>query len=127
MSHFVERELAGQTIRRETGKVARQAGGSGWLLQGETVAKFGDGISVGGADDGEYGPVRVLSPTRAVADLVVADDADLEGHTLVVRTGSERISRPRGRMTRRSACVSTFLTIRFIHKGLAAEIGIVDH
>lgn len=37
MSHSVERELAGRTLRIEAGKVAKQAGGSVWLTQGDTV------------------------------------------------------------------------------------------
>ncbi|HZP82110.1 MAG TPA: polyribonucleotide nucleotidyltransferase [Chthonomonadaceae bacterium] len=37
MVHSVERELAGRTLRLETGKVAKQAGGAIWLTQGDTV------------------------------------------------------------------------------------------
>ena len=37
MSQSVERELAGRTLRLETGKVAKQAGGAIWLTQGDTV------------------------------------------------------------------------------------------
>ena len=37
MSQSVERELAGRTLRIETGKVAKQAGGAVWLFQGDTV------------------------------------------------------------------------------------------
>ena len=37
MSHSVERELAGRTLRIETGKVAKQAGGAVWLSQGDTI------------------------------------------------------------------------------------------
>ena len=37
MFQSVERELAGKTLRIETGKVAKQAGGAVWVYQGETV------------------------------------------------------------------------------------------
>ncbi len=37
MSQSVERELAGRTLRLETGKVAKQAGGAVWLTVGDTV------------------------------------------------------------------------------------------
>ena len=37
MSHSVEREIAGRTVKIETGRVARQAGGAVWLYVGETV------------------------------------------------------------------------------------------
>ena len=39
MSHSVERELAGKTLRIETGKVAKQAGGSVWLYIGDTIVQ----------------------------------------------------------------------------------------
>jgi polyribonucleotide nucleotidyltransferase len=35
--HSVERELAGRTLRLETGRVAKQAGGAVWLQQGDTI------------------------------------------------------------------------------------------
>lgn len=37
MVHSVERELAGRTLRIETGKVAKQAGGAVWVYQGDTI------------------------------------------------------------------------------------------
>lgn len=37
MSHSVERELLGRTLRIETGKVAKQAGGAVWVYQGDTI------------------------------------------------------------------------------------------
>ena len=39
MSHSVERELAGRTLRIETGRVARQAGGAVWVYVGDTVVQ----------------------------------------------------------------------------------------
>lgn len=37
MSHIVERELAGRTVKLETGRVAKQANGAVWLYQGDTI------------------------------------------------------------------------------------------
>src|SRR5436189_2504497 len=37
LSHSVERELAGRTLRIETGRVAKQAGGAVWVYQGDTI------------------------------------------------------------------------------------------
>ncbi|MDE2125828.1 MAG: polyribonucleotide nucleotidyltransferase [Armatimonadetes bacterium] len=37
LGHKVEREIAGRTLSIETGDVAKQAGGSVWLRQGDTV------------------------------------------------------------------------------------------
>ncbi len=37
MAHFVEGTFGGKTLRLETGKVAKQAGGSCWLSMGDTV------------------------------------------------------------------------------------------
>ena len=37
MSIIVERELAGRTLRLETGRVAKQANGAVWLYQGDTI------------------------------------------------------------------------------------------
>ncbi|HLV79207.1 MAG TPA: polyribonucleotide nucleotidyltransferase, partial [Chthonomonadaceae bacterium] len=37
MSASVEREIAGRTLRLETGKVAKQASGAVWLSQGDTI------------------------------------------------------------------------------------------
>src|SRR6267142_1196265 len=61
------------------------------FVPGVTEAKFGDGISVGGGDKGDFGPLTVTSPTGATAQITIADDADLDGHNVVVRTRQERI------------------------------------
>jgi len=37
LSQSVEREIAGKTLRLETGKIAKQAGGAVWLTVGDTV------------------------------------------------------------------------------------------
>ena len=39
MINSVERELAGRTLRIETGKVAKQAGGAVWLYSGDTIVQ----------------------------------------------------------------------------------------
>ncbi len=39
MYHTVERELAGRTVRLETGRFAKQANGAVWLYQGDTVVQ----------------------------------------------------------------------------------------
>ena len=55
MAHAVELDMAGRTLRLETGRVAKQADGSIWASYGDTVvlatavasqnAKPGDGFS----------------------------------------------------------------------------------
>src|SRR6266446_7938584 len=62
------------------------------FLQGVSEAKFGDGISVGDGDAGDFGPVTVTSASRATAQLTIADDADLDEHNLTVRTRQDRVS-----------------------------------
>src|SRR5438132_1554949 len=61
------------------------------FIPGVTEAKFGDGISVGGGAEGDFGPVTVTSPTGATAQITIADDADLDERNVVVRTRQERI------------------------------------
>src|SRR6267142_3602573 len=61
------------------------------FIPGVTEAKIGDGISVSGGDEGEFGPVTVTSPTGATAQITIADDADLDERNVVVRTRQERI------------------------------------
>ena len=60
------------------------------FVQGETIAKFGEGIAVGDGTEGEFGRVRVLSPERASIDLIIDADADLDDRTVVIRTRTER-------------------------------------
>ncbi len=64
----------------------------GRFIPGETFAKFGDGMAVGGADEGEFGPVTVLSPTRARIELTIAADADADEHLVVVKTRGDRVA-----------------------------------
>src|SRR3989442_2893293 len=61
------------------------------FIPGVTEAKFGDGISVGGGSEGDFGPVAVTSPTGATAQITIADDADLDERNVVIRTRQERI------------------------------------
>ena len=58
---------------------------------GVTEAKFGDGILVGGGGDGDFGPITVTSPTSATAQIIIADDADLDERNVIVRTLQERV------------------------------------
>jgi RHS repeat-associated protein len=62
------------------------------FVQGVTEAKFGEGISVGSGDDGEFGPVTVTSPTRATARITIAEDADLDDYNVTVRTRQDRVT-----------------------------------
>src|SRR2546425_6805447 len=62
------------------------------FIPGVTEAKFGDGISVGGGDEGDFGPVTVTSPTAATAQITIADDADLDERNVIVRTLHDRVA-----------------------------------
>ena len=56
-----------------------------------TVARFGAGISVGGAAEGQFGPVAVQPNGTAIATLVINPAAALGGRTVDV-TGSDIVS-----------------------------------
>ncbi len=56
------------------------------FVQGSTQATFGEGISVGGASPGTFGPVTVSSPTTAIANLVISSGAPTGSQTVVVST-----------------------------------------
>jgi hypothetical protein len=60
------------------------------FVQGSTQASFGAGISVGGAADGQPGPVTVTSPTRATAHLVISATATPGSQTVTATTGTEQ-------------------------------------
>jgi hypothetical protein len=62
------------------------------FLNGSTTANFGPGISVGGAALGAFGPVRVISPTSATAQLTIDPAATSEVNTVTVATGVQRAS-----------------------------------
>jgi hypothetical protein len=62
------------------------------FVQGQTLANFGPGLSVGGASPGGWGPVTVTGPTDFSADLTVAGDADTGGREFDVKTGGELVA-----------------------------------
>jgi hypothetical protein len=60
------------------------------FVQGSTQVSFGPGISVGGGTPGSFGPVTVVSSTRAQANVVI-DSGALGGPRMVaVRTGIQQ-------------------------------------
>jgi len=63
---------------------------------GVTVASFGPDISVGGANEGEFGPVTVTGPNSFLANLEINASAPLGPRDLVVRTGEQMLVVPGG-------------------------------
>ena len=59
------------------------------FVQGVTQARFGPGISVGGATAGVLGPVAVNSPTSATVQLSVLNSALPGSRPVTLQTGSE--------------------------------------
>ena len=59
---------------------------------GVTRASFGAGISVGGAGPGAFGPVTVLSPTRATASLTISKTAAAGSRGVTVKTAAEQVT-----------------------------------
>src|SRR5688572_4627882 len=64
--------------------------------QGTTQANFGAGISVGGAAEGDFGPVTVNSPTTIIAQLTINAATVVGPRTVSVRTGTEEVSLANG-------------------------------
>jgi RHS repeat-associated protein/uncharacterized repeat protein (TIGR01451 family) len=65
--------------------------------QGVTQANFGAGISVGGAAEGSFGPVTVMGPTTATAQITIDAVATPGLRTpIIVQTGAEQASLPNG-------------------------------
>ena len=62
------------------------------FVQGQTLAMFGAGISVGGAAEGQAGPIIVTSPTSATAEVTVDPSASIGARTVAVTTGPETAS-----------------------------------
>jgi RHS repeat-associated protein len=62
------------------------------FVQGQSVANFGPGVSVGGGLSGAFGAVQVTSATTAIAQVSVAANATPGLLTVAVRTGSEEAS-----------------------------------
>jgi RHS repeat-associated protein len=65
---------------------------------GITQATFGPSISVGGGPAGGSGPVTVLSPTQAIAQLSIAPNAPTGINTVSVTTGTSSVSPANGFM-----------------------------
>jgi RHS repeat-associated protein len=55
-------------------------------VNGQTVASFGNEISVGGASSGTLGPIQVNSPTSATASIVISPTAALAPRTVTITT-----------------------------------------
>lgn len=66
------------------------------FVQGVTTATFGPGTSVGGAKDGQPGPVTVNSPTSATAQITIGPGAAPESQTVTVTTGTQQVSLTNG-------------------------------
>jgi hypothetical protein len=62
------------------------------FVQGATVANFGPGVSVGGAAQGQPGPVTVTSATTATAQIAVSPTAAAGPVTVIVTTGAQTAS-----------------------------------
>jgi len=77
---------AGQTI------TVAIAGQNTHFVQGTTQASFGAGISIGSGPEGGFGPVNVLSPTSATAQVQINSSAASGPRTITVRTGQEEAS-----------------------------------
>lgn len=66
------------------------------FAQGTTQARFGTGISVGNAAEGEFGPVQVTGPTSATAQIKINPAATTGDRDVTVRTGQEQVTRMGG-------------------------------
>jgi hypothetical protein len=62
------------------------------FVQGQTLAAFGAGISVGGAAAGQFGPVTVVSPTQATVQVQIQPGAGVGTRDIEVRTGTQAVS-----------------------------------
>ena len=60
------------------------------FVAGTTVASFGPGIAVGGAAEGQAGPVTVTSPTSATAQITIDPAAAPGAATVTVITGNQQ-------------------------------------
>ena len=61
-------------------------------VQGATRANFGSGVSVGGAAEGQFGPVTVTSATTATAQITIDPAAVPGSQTVMVATGIQQAS-----------------------------------
>jgi hypothetical protein len=62
------------------------------FVQGQTMAQFGPGISVGGGPVGGWGPVTVMGPADLSASLQIATNAPVGVRSITIKTGSELAS-----------------------------------
>jgi RHS repeat-associated protein len=60
------------------------------FVSGITQASFGDGVAVGGATAGGFGPISVSSATTATAQIVISATATLGLRTVTVQNGTQR-------------------------------------
>ncbi|HUE21278.1 MAG TPA: putative Ig domain-containing protein, partial [Bryobacteraceae bacterium] len=60
------------------------------FVQGTTVANFGPGIAVGGAAEGQPGPITVNSSTSATASIAIDPAAATGSQTVTVTTSAEQ-------------------------------------
>ena len=66
------------------------------FVQGQTLASFGPGISVGGASEGQAGPVIVTTPTNASVQLTIDPAAGIGARTVTVTTGTQTVNLSNG-------------------------------
>jgi hypothetical protein len=59
------------------------------FVAGHTVASFGPGISVGGAAPGQFGPVAVNGSAQVIAQVQIANGANLGTRDVELRTGQQ--------------------------------------
>ena len=59
------------------------------FVQGQTLASFGDGVSVAGAPEGQQGSVTVITPTTATVTLTIDPAAATGARTITLATGSQ--------------------------------------
>jgi uncharacterized protein (TIGR03437 family) len=62
------------------------------FAQGQTLASFGPGISVGGGPLGQLGVLTVTGPTSATAQVTIDPSAALGARTVTVTTGTQTAS-----------------------------------
>jgi hypothetical protein len=66
------------------------------FAQGTTTATFGPGTSVGGGTDGAPGPVTVIGPASATAQVTIGPAAVTGPQAVTVTTGAEQVSLANG-------------------------------
>ena len=74
-----------RTTQGQILSVTLQGTNTHWVA-GQTRASLGGEVAVGGADNGDFGPVTVVNPTTAIAAVVVSPTAALEPRMAQVST-----------------------------------------